>query len=63
MKIKKFPFGTEKYTLTFGEVWPIAVVVVGASVALAWMAYRLYDLPLRRWLTEKWLTKSGAKEK
>ena len=50
-------------SLTFGEVWPIAIVVVGASVALAWIAYRFYDLPLRRWLTEKWLTKSGTKEK
>ena len=51
------------HSLTFGEVWPRALVVVGASVALAWMAYRFYDLPLRRWLTEKWLTKSVAKEK
>ena len=50
-------------SLTFGEVWPIAIVVVGASVALAWIAYRFYDLPLRRWLTEKWLTQSGTKEK
>jgi peptidoglycan/LPS O-acetylase OafA/YrhL len=51
------------HSLTFGEVWPVALVVVAASVALAWMAYRFYDLPLRRWLTEKWLTKSSAKEK
>ena len=50
-------------SLSFGEVWPVALVVVAESVALAWMAYQLYDLPLRRWLTEKWLTKSGVKGK
>ena len=36
----------------------VGVVVI--SVVLAWCVYKTYDLPLRGWLTEKWL-KRGAK--
>lgn len=42
---------TETYTL--GGSWGCALLTVGASVALAWMAMRYYDIPVRRWLTEK----------
>ena len=36
----------------------VGVVVI--SVILAWCVYKTYDLPVRKWLTEKWL-KRGAK--
>ena len=36
----------------------VGVVVI--SVVLAWCVYKTYDLPVRKWLTEKWL-KRGAK--
>ena len=31
----------------------VGVVVI--SVLLAWCVYKTYDLPVRKWLTEKWL--------
>ena len=36
----------------------IGVVVI--SIVLAWCVYKTYDLPIRKWLTDKWL-KRGAK--
>jgi peptidoglycan/LPS O-acetylase OafA/YrhL len=31
------------------------VVVVFGSIALAWLCLKFYDIPLRKYLTEKWL--------
>ena len=43
--------------LTFGEsAWGAAAVVVG-SAALAWAALKLYDEPVRRWLTRRFLSR------
>ncbi len=39
----------ETYTLA-GALWQ-SVAVVAASVVLAWLALRLYDVPVRRWLS------------
>lgn len=50
---------TQQYTL--GETWPVALAVVVASVTLAWACLRLYDLPVRRWLTELVATKDGKR--
>jgi peptidoglycan/LPS O-acetylase OafA/YrhL len=36
---------------TLGECWWIALGVVGASIALACLCLKLYDEPLRRWLS------------
>ena len=35
------------------------VGVVTISIILAWCVYKTYDLPVRKWLTDKWL-KRGA---
>ncbi len=35
------------------EVWLAALVVPVASIVLAWLCFRYYDLPLRRWLTKR----------
>ena len=40
---------TKQYTL--GETWPVALAVVAASVLLAWVCLKFYDVPVRRWLT------------
>lgn len=40
---------TQQYTL--GETWPVALAVVVTSVLLAWACLRLYDIPVRHWLT------------
>ena len=42
---------------TFGEVWPMALVVYAGSVLLAYAALKLYDEPVRRWLTRRFLKK------
>ena len=42
---------TEQYT--FGETWYVALAVVVASVALAWLCLKFYDIPLRRWLSAR----------
>ncbi len=41
----------------FSETWPAALGVALGSLLLAWLSFRFYDLPLRRWLTafeKKW---------
>ena len=42
---------TRQYTL--GETWPVALLVVVASIVLAWVCLRFYDEPVRRWLRKK----------
>ncbi len=42
---------TEQYT--FAETWQMALLVCVASVVLAWLCLRYFDLPVRKWLSEK----------
>ena len=35
------------------DVWPEAIALPVACIALGWLCFRYYDLPLRRWLSEK----------
>ncbi len=39
------------------ETWPIALAFFLASIALAFVCLKLYDVPVRKWLTKKILTK------
>lgn len=39
---------TRKYTLH--ETWPAALAAVTASIILAWLCLKLYDMPVRKWL-------------
>ena len=41
--------------LTFGESLPGAAALVAGSVALAYLCLKLYDIPVRRYLTARWL--------
>lgn len=43
--------------LTFVQTWPVAVAMFFGSVALGYASLKLYDEPVRRWLTKKFLTK------
>ena len=45
---------------TFAETWSVALLVCAASVLLAWLCLRLYDVPVRRWLAGKFGTKKKA---
>lgn len=38
---------------TFSQTWPVALCVVLASVALAWVCLTCYDRPFRSWLSRK----------
>lgn len=42
---------TGQYTLV--QTWPIALLVIVSSIALAWLCLKFYDIPLRCWLTKK----------
>ena len=35
---------------TFSQTWPIALAVVASSILVAWLALKLYDEPVRKWL-------------
>ena len=35
------------------DVWPEAIALPIACIVLGWLCFRYYDLPLRRWLSEK----------
>lgn len=40
---------------TFGEVWPVALIVYIGSILLAYLCLKLYDEPLRRYLARRYL--------
>ena len=39
---------THQYTLH--ETWPVALATLTASIILAWLCLKLYDMPVRKWL-------------
>ena len=47
----------EKHLYTFGETWWISLIVIAASVFLAFICLKLYDEPVRRLLAKKFLRK------
>ena len=42
---------------TFGEVWPMALIVYMGSILLAYLCLKCYDEPVRKWLSRKFLAK------
>lgn len=46
-----------KNELTFAETWPVAVGLIVGNILLAYAALKLYDEPVRRWLSRKYLAK------
>ena len=49
---------TEQYT--FAETWQMALLVCVASVALAWVALRFFDIPVRQGLSKKFVKKGQS---
>ena len=41
--------------LTFGESLPGAAALVAGCLLLAWVSLKYYDIPIRKWLTERLL--------
>jgi peptidoglycan/LPS O-acetylase OafA/YrhL len=45
----------EEKRYTLGEAWPMALMVVAASILLAFLLLKFYDEPVRRFLARKFL--------
>ena len=45
----------EKHFYTLGETWGISLTVIIASILLAYACLKLYDEPVRRYLTKRFL--------
>lgn len=43
--------------LTFAQTWPVAVGIFFANILLAYLCLKLYDEPVRKWLSAKFLHK------
>ncbi len=40
---------------TLSETWPVVILVLSTNVALAYACLKLYDEPVRRWLTKRFI--------
>lgn len=47
----------ENKLYTLGETWQVSVAVYFGSILLAWLCLKLYDEPVRKWLTGRFLKK------
>ena len=43
--------------LTFAETWHVALLLFFGNIALAYIVLKFYDIPFRRWLTKKYMTR------
>lgn len=43
--------------LTFSQTWPIALALVAGNILLAYLCLKLYDEPVRKWLSRKFLAR------
>ena len=43
--------------ITFSQSWPVALCFFVGSIVLAYLCLKLYDEPVRKWLSKKFLTK------
>lgn len=41
--------------LTFSKTWPIALILFFGNIILAYLCLKLYDEPLRKWLSKRFL--------
>lgn len=42
---------------TLGETWPVVIMVFAINIALAYACLKLYDEPVRRWLTKRFINR------
>lgn len=47
---------------SFGEVWQVCCVLFVVILTMAWLALRYYDAPVRRYLSDRWLSSSKKKK-
>lgn len=46
-----------KTRYSFAESWEVALLVFATTIALSYVLMKWYDMPVRSWLTKKWLNK------
>lgn len=46
-----------KNNLSFAQSWPVALVIFFGSILLAYASLKLYDEPVRKWLSKKFLAR------
>jgi peptidoglycan/LPS O-acetylase OafA/YrhL len=46
--------------MPISESYPMAIVAFVASIILSFMYLRFYDVPMRKWLTKRFMTKPGS---
>lgn len=44
--------------ITLQDAWPVALLTLFASIALSYICLKFYDIPVRHWLTEKFMQKT-----
>lgn len=47
--------------IPMNEAWPVALLVLFSAIAIAYGSLKLYDIPVRRWLTRRMKNKVEAK--
>ena len=45
----------EKKLYTLGETWPVVILVFAINITLAYTCLKLWDEPVRRWLTKRFI--------
>ena len=48
----------ENKLYTLGETWPVVIMVFAINIALAYACLKLYDEPVRRWLTKRFINRN-----
>ena len=47
---------------TFAQAWPVGLLLLAGVVTLAYVFLKLYDIPVRKWLTQKYLSRKKLSE-
>ena len=47
---------------TFAQAWPVGLLLLTGVVTLAYVFLKLYDIPVRKWLTQKYLSRKKLSE-
>lgn len=45
------------HQVPLNEAWPAGLLLLAASIAIAYGSFRFYDLPVRKWLARRYLTR------
>lgn len=48
---------SRKYGMTFADACPYALLLFAGNILLAWLLLKIYDEPVRRWLSRVWMKK------